>query len=218
MVWFFGAQGAGDGLPGLEADMLFMDLDRWSEPVSMVSERYRDFPTYNAMVYDKAQLFYEQLRYVVGDDTMRRILRTYYGRWKLKHVDEAKFRAVCEEVSGQDLGWLFGQWLHGTVLIDYRLDKVKRYRLPDGRWRTTVTIRRLGDGWMPVEIGDKDTIYARATGQPETERVEFTTARRPGRLRLRPRPRSHAWDALDHTDKPGVSRPRQCGIPRLDQP
>src|SRR5437667_5444923 len=197
--WFFEAHGAGAAYPGLEPDVLFLDLDRWSEPVSLVSERFRDFPTYNAMVYDKAQLFYEQLRYVVGDDTMRRILRTYYGRWKLKHVDEAKFRAVCEEVSGQDLGWLFGQWLHGTVLIDYRLDKVKRYRLPDGRWRTTVTIRRLGDGWMPVEIGDRDTVYARATGQPETERVEFTTARRPGRLRLDPRLRSHDWTALNNT-------------------
>src|SRR5204862_75045 len=131
---------------GLEANMLFMDLDRWSEPVSMVSERYRDFPTYNSMIYSKAQLFYEQLRYVVGDDAMRRILRTYYARWQLKHVDEAKFRAVCEEVSGQDLGWLFGQWLHGTVLIDYRLDKVKRSRLSDGRGRTGVTIRRRGDG------------------------------------------------------------------------
>ena len=216
--WFFEAHGAGAAYPGLEPDVLFLDLDRWSEPVSLVGERYRDFPTYNAMVYDKAQLFYEQLRYVVGDDTMRRILRTYYGRWKLKHVDEAKFRAVCEEVSGQDLGWLFGQWLHGTVLIDYRLDKVKRSRLPDGRWRTTVTIRRLGDGWMPVEIGDKDTIYARATGQPETERVEFTTARRPGRLRLDPRLRSHDWNALNNTEKRGMWGRGDVGILRLDNP
>src|SRR5205809_2803788 len=216
--WFFEAHGAGAAYPGLEPDVLFLDLDRWSEPVSLVSERFRDFPTYNAMVYDKAQLFYEQLRYVVGDDTMRRILRTYYSRWKLKHVDEAKFRAVCEEVSGQDLGWLFGQWLHATVLIDYRLDKVKRYRLPDGRWRTTVTIRRLGDGWMPVEIGDRDTVYARATGQPETERVEFTTARRPGRLRLDPRLRSHDWNALNNTERRGLWGRGDVGILRLDNP
>jgi len=217
-AWFFEAHGAGAAYPGLEANILSLDLDRWSEPVSMVSERYRDFPTYNAMIYSKAQLFYEQLRYVVGDDAMRRILRAYYARWQLKHVDEAKFRAVCEEVSGQDLGWLFGQWLHGTVLIDYRLDKVRRTRLPDGRWRTMVTIRRLGDGWMPVEIGDKDTIYARATGQPETERVEFTSAHRPGRLRLDPRFRSHDWNALNNTERRGVWGRGGVGILRLDDP
>src|SRR5438093_7676323 len=161
-----------------------LDLDRWSEPVSMPSERFRDFVTYNQMVYDKAHLFYEQLRYVVGDEMMRRILRAYYARWKLKHVDEEAFREVAEQVSRQDLKWLFGQWLHGTPLIDYSLKHVQRTRQADGRWLTAVTIERKGDGWMPVEIGDRrgDTIYARATGQPATEAGAFPAAGRPGRL------------------------------------
>src|SRR3989442_1169388 len=143
--WFFEAHGQGPAYPGVEGEILFWDLDRWSEPVSMVSERYRDFATYNTMIYTKGQLFYEQLRYVVGDAAMRRILRTYYARWKLKHVDEAAFRAVGEEVSGQDLGWLFGQWLHGTPLIDYRLRKVERRRTASGQWLTEVPIERGGD-------------------------------------------------------------------------
>ena len=110
----------------------------------MVSDRFNDFTTYNEMIYSKAQLLFEQLRYVVGDNAMRRILRTYFARWKLKHVDEAAFRDVAEEVSGQDLGWLFAQWLHNTVLIDYRLKSVARARLEDGRWRTTVVVERRG--------------------------------------------------------------------------
>src|SRR3989454_647431 len=199
--WFFEAHGAGSGFAGLEARVLFLDLERWSEPVSMVSERYRDFVTYNEMVYAKAQLFYEQLRYVVGDAAMRQILRTYYARWKLKHVDEAAFRAVCEDVSHQDLGWLFGQWLHGTPLIDYRLRKVERQRMANGQWLTAVVLERRGDGWMPVEIGDRDTIYARATGQPEVERVTFTSARKPGRLMLDPRARAHDYDMLNNREK-----------------
>ncbi|MGH7672226.1 MAG: M1 family aminopeptidase, partial [Gemmatimonadales bacterium] len=199
--WFFETRGQGPAYPGLDANILFWDVDRWSEPVSMVSERYRDFSTYNTMIYTKAQLFYEQLRYVVGDDTMRRILRTYYARWKLKHVDEDAFRTVAEEVSGMDLKWLFGQWLHGTPLIDYRLKRAQRRRMADGRWLTAVTIERLGDGWMPVEIGDEDTIYARATGQPEIERVELVTRRRPGRLTLDPRLRAHDWNALNNSER-----------------
>ncbi|HMG18691.1 MAG TPA: M1 family metallopeptidase, partial [Gemmatimonadales bacterium] len=198
--WFFEAQGQGPAYPGVEGNILFWDLERWSEPVSMVSERYRDFTTYNTMIYSKAQLFYEQLRYVVGDDTMRRILRAYYARWRLKHVDEAAFRAVCEEVSGQDLGWLFGQWLHGTPLIDYKLKKVERRRLADGRWLTAVSIQRLGDGWMPIEIGDDDTIYGRATGQPEIERLEFVTRDKPGPLMLDPRLRAHDWNMLNNRE------------------
>jgi len=217
--WFFETHGGRSQYPAVEADVLLLDLDRWSEPVSMASERFRDFFTYNQMVYDKAQLFYEQLRYVVGDETMRRILRTYYARWKLKHVDEASFREVAEEVSGRDLKWLFGQWLHATPLIDYSLKRVQRTRQADGRWLTAVTIERKGDGWMPVEIGDRrgDTIYARATGQPATEVVEFTTARRPGRLVLDPRVRAHDYNMLNNRERRGLMG-RGAWPLRIDNP
>jgi len=215
--WYFETHGGRPSYPGIDRFILGQDLDGWSEPVSLVSERYRDFITYNLMVYTKAQLFYEELRYVVGDATMRKILRVYFDRWKLKHVDEARFRAVCEEVSGQDLGWLFGQWLHGVPLFDYRLAGVRREHLPDGRWRTTVTIDRLGDGMLPVEIGDADTVYARAPGQGAVERVSFVSARRPGRLRLDPRDRTHDWNYLNNDEwRPLVGR--AAVAVRLDDP
>ncbi len=205
--WFFEAQGGPPAYEGVEPDILELDLDRWSEPVSTVSEHFSDFLIYNEMIYSKAQLFFEELRYVVGDATMRRILRAYFARWRLKHVDENAFRQVAEEVSRQDLKWLFAEWLHATPLFDYRLARVARRRLPDGRWRTEVTIERKGDGRMPVEIGDHDTIYARATGEPALERVEFITARKPGRLMLDPRGRTHDYDMLNNRERrPFVGR------------
>ncbi len=216
--WFFEVHGGGSAYPGVEEDILFWDLDRWSEPVSMVSDRYRDFQTYNTMIYTKGQLFLEQLRYVVGDDVMRQILRTYYARWRLKHVDEQAFREVVEEVSRMDLKWLFAQWLHGTPLIDYRLSKVQRSRTADGRWLTAVTIDRLGDGWMPVEIGDKSGVYARSTGPPLRERVEFVTDHRPARLVLDPRQRAHDWNALNNHEPRGWFRHRARGVTRFDNP
>jgi hypothetical protein len=199
--WFFEAHGGAPAFDALEPAVLSLDLERWSEPVSLVSEHYRDFLTYNEMVYSKAQLFFEELRYVVGDQTMRRILRAYFARWKLRHVDEDAFREVAEEVSRQDLKGLFAEWLHATPLFDYRLERVERHQLPDGRWRTRVTIARRGDGRMPVEIADGDTIYARATGEPDIERVEFTTARKPRRLILDPRGRTHDYNALNNNER-----------------
>ena len=222
--WFFERHGGRPAYPALEADVLMLDLDRWSEPVSLPGEQFRDFITYNEMVYAKAQLFYEQLRYVVGDETMRRILRAYYTRWKLKHVDEDAFREVAEQLSRQDLKWLFGQWLHGTPLIDYSLNGVQRTRQADGRWLTAVTIERLGDGFMPVEIGTQarrgagDTIYARATGQPALERVEFTTARRPGALMLDPRVRAHDYNMLNNRERHGPLGGSGAWTLRIDDP
>ncbi len=216
--WFFDAHGQGSDFPGLDIDLVSWDLDRWSEPVSMVSERFRDFDTYNWMVYYKGALFLHQLRYVVGDDVMRQILRTYYARWRLKHVDESALRAVVEEVSGMDLGWLFGQWLHATTLIDYKLTKVERRRTADGRWLTAAIIDRVGDGWMPVEIGDKDGVYARSTGEPLRERVEFITEHKPGRLTLDPRQMAHDFNALNNNERRGLFGSRARGEVRFDNP
>ncbi|HZI20947.1 MAG TPA: M1 family metallopeptidase, partial [Gemmatimonadales bacterium] len=215
--WFFETHGAGLAYESIEPQVLWLDLERWSEPVSLPGEQYRDFATYNEMIYTKAQLFFEELRYVVGDETMRRILRTYFARWKLKHVDEDAFRGVAEEVSGQDLKWLFGEWLHATPLFDYQLKKVARHHLSDGRWRTVVTIRRRGSGRLPVEIGDRDTIYARATGQPEEEWVEFVTARRPGRLVLDPRGRTHDYNLLNNRERRPIVRNAAWDV-RFDDP
>ncbi|HET8713326.1 MAG TPA: M1 family metallopeptidase [Gemmatimonadales bacterium] len=218
--WFFETHGMGSLYDELEQDILFWDLERWSEPVSMISDRYRDFLTYNTMIYAKGQLFLEQLRYVVGDEAMRKILRTYYARWRLKHVDESAFRAVAEEVSQMDLKWLFAQWLHGTPLIDYQIKQVERRRQADGKWLTTVTVERLGDGWMPIEIGDKEgTIYTRASGQGQIERVQFVSDEKPGRLVLDPRTRAHDWNALNNWEPRGfLTRSRGKTASMLDDP
>jgi hypothetical protein len=206
--WYFEERGGGSAFyDGAEWSILELDLGGWSEPTSLVSEDYRDFATYGAMIYTRGYLFYEQLRYVVGDDAMRRILREYYARWRLKHVTETALLEVAEEVSGQDLKALFAQWLHGTVLYDYAIGGVERRQSPDGRWETTVEVKRLADGIIPVEIGQRSTVngepvvHARASGRPEVERVTFSTEERPGRLMLDPRLRTHDWNYLNNRER-----------------
>jgi hypothetical protein len=218
--WFAEARGDDSFYETVERNVLGWDLNDWSEPVAQPGEQFRDFNTYNTMTYDKGRLFFEQLRYVVGDTVMRRILRAYYERWKLKHVDEQAFRAVAEEVAQRDLGWLFGQWLHGTPLFDYRLKSVRRQRTADGGWRTTVTIEQLGDGQMPVEIGDERMVYTRSTGMQEIERVTFESHERPGRLMLDPRARTHDWNMLNNGEPRGLlwNRSRSRPAIRLDNP
>ena len=191
-----------DGYPGLESVILGLDLDGWSEPLNTPGEDFRDFATYGAMTYSKAQWFYMQLRYVVGHDVMRRILREYYARWKLKHVTPEALQSVAEEVSGMELGWFFDQWLNDTPLVDYALKDVDRTQLPDGTWETTVEVERKGDGLMPVEIGTRDgsEIYGRITGLEAVETLTFRTDTRPARLMLDPRVRSHDWNFLNNRE------------------
>lgn len=204
--WFFEIASRRSGYPGLEEGILGLDLDDYSEPVSLVSDKYRDFNTYNTMIYSRGQLFFEQLRYLVGDETMREILRTFYDRWKYKHVDEAAFREVAEEVSKRDLSHLFAQWLHGTTLYDYAVGSVKR-RQDDQGWVTRVEVRRKAPGIYPVDvavIAKGDTAVVRTDGLAEREFVEVRTRTRPREVRLDPNVRSHDWNMLNNQRGFGV--------------
>ena len=71
-------------------------------------------------------------------------------------MDEEAFRAVAEEVSGQDLSTLFAQLLHTTELYDYAVGRVKARRTT-GRegtpgWVTRVEVKRKAPGQIPVDV------------------------------------------------------------------
>jgi hypothetical protein len=210
-TWFWETLGRGGLYEQIEASKLDLDLDGYSEPTSLVSEAYRDFTTYNLAMYNWGQFFFHQLRYVVGDATMHRILRTFYDRWKFKHVDEAAFRAVAEEVSHRDLSTFFGQGLHATELYDYAIGRVRTERAEkteraDRSWLTKVEVVRKAAGRVPVEvavIAERDTGVVRVEGLAEREWVEVPTRSKPKTVLLDPRVRTHDWNMLNNRKRVG---------------
>ena len=131
---------------------------------------------------------------------MHRILQTFYERWKYRHVDEAAFRAVAEEVSGRDLSALFAQWLHTTELYDYAVGRVKRSARGEG-WITRVEVLRKAPGRIPVEVAvlaQRDTAVVRTEGLADREWVELPTRSRPREVVLDPRVRTHDWNMLNN--------------------
>ena len=199
-TWFGETTGQKGGYEDNEAGVLDLDLGGWSEPVSLVSDKYSDFVIYNQMIYSKGELFLEQLRYVVGDSVMHEILQTYYQRWQLKHVDGAAFQAVAEDVSQMDLSTLFGQWLHGTPMFDYAVGRVRRQRQGDG-WVTHVEVVRKGDGMIPVDvavIGETDTAVVRTDGMAPRAWVTVPTRSEPRMVLIDPSVRTHDWNMLNN--------------------
>ena len=206
--WFWETLGKGDAYPDEEAGILGLDLDGYSEPPSLPGEAYRDFTSYNIAIYTRGELFFHQLRYVVGDETMHRILQTFYRRWKLKHVDEGAFRAVAEEVSHRDLSTLFAQWLHSVELYDYAVGRVvgRRGGGAAGQWKTRVEVVRRGEGRIPVDvavIAKTDTGVVRAEGLAEREWVEVETRSKPKAVMVDPLVRTHDWNMLNNWKRVG---------------
>ncbi|MGN6391535.1 MAG: M1 family aminopeptidase [Gemmatimonadales bacterium] len=207
--WFWESMGR-TSYPETEAEVLQLDLDDYSEPPSLPGEDYRDFTSYNIAIYTRGELFFHQLRAIVGDETMHRILQTFYERWKYHHVDEAAFRAVAEDVSHRDLSTFFAQWLHGTDLYDYAVGRVRAARRGDG-WVTRVEVVRKAPGRFPQDVAvlaAGDTAVARTEGLAEREWIEIPTRTKPRTVLLDPLVRSHDWDMLNNRKPIGLSLPR----------
>ena len=119
---------------------------------------------------DKAALALHTLERKLGWEVMRRVMATYFDRWRFRHPWPEDFIAVATEVSGQDLTWFFDQVYRSSNRFDYAIERFDSAPLgsrglvdgPDGLtfredsggglYRTTVVARRLEAGQFPIDI------------------------------------------------------------------
>ncbi|SHK72941.1 M1 family metallopeptidase [Rhodothermus profundi] len=89
---------------------------------ALVPGRYVDPETHLTWVpYRKGACVLHLLRLKLGDATFRRALQTIYYRFAGKPLSTEGFRAVLEEISGQELGPLFDYWIYGDRLPELRV-------------------------------------------------------------------------------------------------
>lgn len=155
-----------------------------TEPIGQPGAAFSSPQMYSTMTYTKASAVFRMLREMVGHETFREILRTFYRRHRLQHVTGADFQRVAEEVSRRDLDWFFGQWIARTDRLDYGISSATT-RQAGGRWRTRVEVMRTGEAWMPVVLrvgGQTRTLDSRDRRQT----VEIVTDARPAEAVLDP--------------------------------
>ncbi|HYC33841.1 MAG TPA: M1 family aminopeptidase, partial [Gemmatimonadales bacterium] len=218
-TWFWEIMGRPTTYYRNEATVLMLDLEGESEPPSRPAEDYRDFASYNVAVNTRGELFFHQLRSIVGDQVMHRILRTFYERWRYRHVDELAFRRTAEEVSGRDLSTFFAQWLHTTELYDYAVGKVETRRAEgsgEPAWLTRVEVLRKAPGVYPVDVAvyaDGDTAAVRVEGEAPREWAEALTVGKPRMVEIDPAVRSHDWNMVNNRKRLGWSLADALGPP-----
>ena len=181
----------------LHLDLIRLDMTGKSEPLSTLSQDYRDFGVYNTMIYDRAELMYSQLRDVMGDTAFGAFFHDYYDRWTLKHVDERAMRASAERTSGKDLSWFFNQWVRETGLMDYSLEGVSTTRGADGKYVTLATIERRGEYRHPMPVGVRTAsgwTIGRGNAAQDRQAVQITTAEPPLEVRIDPYHYTYDWD------------------------
>lgn len=152
---------------------------------------------YQTMVYSKPVLIMITLERMLGRETMDRILKTYFERWKFRHPTTGDFLDVVSDVSGRDLAWFFDAFLYGSSVVDHEVVSIravsqsgttgwfgsgrdKTYRTGASEVDTVVsrvTVRNNGDIAFPTTIvvifADGDSILQAWTGEPGTTEFEF---------------------------------------------
>jgi hypothetical protein len=127
--------------------------------------------TASAITYNKTALWLNTLERMLGWETLQRILSTYFKRYSFAHPQPRDFFAVANEVSGRDLTWFFDQVYRSSNVFDYRVDVFTSERVSDrgyfgdasrqkfsadeqagNTYRTTLVVRRSGDGVFPVSV------------------------------------------------------------------
>ncbi len=135
------------------------DTYRWlansgiEQPQTTHADRYALNAAYGASAYAKGAVFLDQLGYLVGEDVLQQIIKTYCQQWQFKHPNPNDFKRVAEKVSGMELDWYLTDWTQTTNSIDYGVKKVTE----NGKNKSTVTLERIGLMPMPLEI--KVTFY-----------------------------------------------------------
>lgn len=161
------------------------------QPIATASADFVDFRIYNAMTYTKPSAVLRMLREHLGRPTMERVLREYARRYQFKHVTGEDLRRTAEQVSGQQLGWFWDQWIRRTDRLDYSVASATSRRLASGRWSTTVVVQRAGEAWMPVTVRVGD-VTRRLSARTRRQTLVVTSATKPAEVMIDPQ-----WILID---------------------
>ena len=127
------------------------------EPASWLADHHDSGSAYSVASYTKGELFLVELGYIIGEETLSKIMKKYYQDWHLKHPSDRDFMHIAQLVSGMDLKWFYHYWINTTKTIDYGIKDVKY-----GDTYTTITLVNNGEVPMPIDFSvvtsDKKTI------------------------------------------------------------
>jgi hypothetical protein len=127
------------------------------EPLSVPANFFNTNYAYNNNAYNKGSLFMCQFAYIVGAQTLDKILLEYYRVWRFKHPDPDDFIHVAEKTSGLQLRWYKEFMMYTLKTVDYKIDS-----LWEENSKTKIRIRRLGQMPMPVDV---QISFADSTGE-----------------------------------------------------
>ena len=104
------------------------------------------------ITYFKTALWLHTLEKWLGWPTLQRGMSTYFTRWKFRHPQPEDFFATINEAAGRDLTPFWNEVYRGSNTFDYGVQQLTSTPAGQGKFRTTVVIRRFGEAIFPVDV------------------------------------------------------------------
>ena len=132
------------------------------DPLSRPSYLDMSMGSYGAISYGKTATMLITLEKIIGEQTLRNAMHTYFMRYRFTHPTQQDFMNTVSEVSGQDLSWYWNQAVYGTQVMDYEVlradstpvkwyDENLKEKKGETEYETQVILHRKGDFIFPVE-------------------------------------------------------------------
>jgi len=201
-----GAAGMADLMRQLSIDALTND----TIPVRAAG-RLPDFsPQFHSIMYSKAAVVLNMLRWEIGDEAFFRALNNLANQFAFQSATTEDFEKLAEQSSSTKLGPFFIQWMESTGASDFQANYTV-YRVPGG-YKVAGQIRQDMDTFsMPVEV------RVETDGEPVTERVQVTGRESEFNVSTTGRPKKVLVDPNDRVLKFNESIRVQVAVARGEQ-
>jgi hypothetical protein len=128
--------------------------------------RMEDYsPELWALTGSKGAAVLHMLRFVIGDQAFMQTLKEYATRYSWKSATTEDFKKVAQDVSKQDLGYFFIQWIESSGAPEFKLEYTI-FRTQKGFRVMGKVAQDLDTFRMPVDL------KIETEGNPEEKRVE----------------------------------------------
>jgi hypothetical protein len=94
-------------------------------PLVKPSWEYPNHRVYAENVYTRAKLVLYGIERTIGEETMRRVMRTYFAKYRFRHPTTADFQQVLEQVTNRSWDEYFDQFVYGGRMIDYAIRSIR---------------------------------------------------------------------------------------------
>jgi len=133
---------------GSLGDYLTQVYSGLNEPMTTPSDYFETHRHYVVSAYRMGELFLMQLEYILGQETFKKGMLTYYNRWLFKHPKPGDIIKAMEDVSGMQLDWFLIYWTQLTKLTDYAVLEVT----PSAQGTMEIKLSNNGTRPMPVDV------------------------------------------------------------------